>query len=222
MRRVFGVVQNYAWGKFGSSSNVALLHSGGAPAPAPAIVADAAYAELWLGTHPRGHAQVADDTGAGERVTLQSATGKPLPYLFKALSVRTALSIQAHPDKERARQLHADRPADYKDPNHKPELACAVTPFEAMCSFRPLREIAHFLRTEPELRRLIGDAHAVALENAAHGGEVGTHTSNRSSNAGCVYHMVPTSFCSCVDFMWCGSFRLPRNVRRCAPLSVRS
>ncbi len=29
----------------------------------------------------------------------------------------------------------------FKDPNHKPELICALTPFIAMCGFRPFEEI---------------------------------------------------------------------------------
>lgn len=43
------------------------------------------------------------------------------------------------------------------DPFHKPELACAVTPFEAMCSFRPLREINAFVQQHAELRDLLGE-----------------------------------------------------------------
>lgn len=50
-----------------------------------------------------------------------------LPFLLKVLSVQTALSIQAHPDKELARRLHSSRPDMYKDDNHKPEMALAVT-----------------------------------------------------------------------------------------------
>ncbi len=46
------------------------------------------------------------------------------------LSVKKALSIQAHPDLETARRLHAERPDVYKDPNHKPEMAIALTDFE--------------------------------------------------------------------------------------------
>lgn len=59
-----------------------------------------------------------------------------LPFLFKVLSIKTALSIQAHPDKELARRLHALRPDLYKDDNHKPEISIAVTRFEALCSFQ--------------------------------------------------------------------------------------
>lgn len=49
-----------------------------------------------------------------------------LQYLFKVLSVRTALSIQAHPNKALAEKLHVRFPDIYKDPNHKPEIAIAL------------------------------------------------------------------------------------------------
>jgi mannose-6-phosphate isomerase class I len=55
-----------------------------------------------------------------------------IPYLFKILSVNTALSIQAHPDKNLAEMLHSEFPHIYKDDNHKPEMAIAVTQFEAL------------------------------------------------------------------------------------------
>lgn len=45
--------------------------------------------------------------------------GKDLPFLFKILAIRKALSIQAHPDKTLAERLHQERPEIYKDPNHK-------------------------------------------------------------------------------------------------------
>jgi len=49
--------------------------------------------------------------------------------------VAKALSIQAHPDRELAAALHALRPATYRDANHKPEMAIAVTDFHALCGF---------------------------------------------------------------------------------------
>ena len=55
---------------------------------------------------------------------------------FKVLSVGKALSIQAHPDIALAKKLHAERPDVYKDPNHKPEMAIALTKFEGLCGFR--------------------------------------------------------------------------------------
>lgn len=35
-------------------------------------------------------------------------------------------------------------------------MAIAVTPFEALCGFRPLEEIAHHMKVYPELTELIG------------------------------------------------------------------
>jgi mannose-6-phosphate isomerase class I len=50
----------------------------------------------------------------------------------QVLSVAKALSIQAHPDKKLAEALHALRPSVYKDDNHKPEMAIAITEFRAL------------------------------------------------------------------------------------------
>lgn len=83
--------------------------------------------------------------------------GTKLPFLFKVLSVNKALSIQAHPNKKLAEQLHARDPKNYPDDNHKPEMAIAITPFEGLCGFRPLAEIAHFLNTVPSFKQLVGD-----------------------------------------------------------------
>lgn len=80
-----------------------------------------------------------------------------VPFLFKVLSVNKALSIQAHPNKKLAEQLHAKDPKNYPDDNHKPEMAIAITPFEGLCGFRPLGEIAHFLDAVPALRQLVGE-----------------------------------------------------------------
>lgn len=55
--------------------------------------------------------------------------------MWQVLSVAKALSIQAHPDKELAKHLHTSYPQIYKDGNHKPEMALALTPFEALCGF---------------------------------------------------------------------------------------
>jgi mannose-6-phosphate isomerase len=39
--------------------------------------------------------------------------GQKLPFLLKVLSIRKALSIQAHPDKKLAEQLHVKDPKNY-------------------------------------------------------------------------------------------------------------
>ena len=83
-----------------------------------------------------------------------------MPFLSKVLSVDTALSIQAHPDKKLAEILHAKKPDMYKDDNHKPEMAYALGDFVAMCGFRPAEEIAKNLRECVYLRDLIGASSA--------------------------------------------------------------
>mmetsp|Transcript_7566 Transcript_7566/g.18164 ORF Transcript_7566/g.18164 Transcript_7566/m.18164 type:complete len:191 (-) Transcript_7566:170-742(-) len=127
------VAQNYAWGREASRSEVASLvaASGGR------ISEDARYAELWMGTHPSGPS-VVSGTGTSLKdwieehpetlgTKVQNRFGKDLPYLFKVLSVDTALSIQAHPDKQLAAKLHKEKPDIYKDGNHKPEMAIAIS-----------------------------------------------------------------------------------------------
>ena len=90
-----------------------------------------------------------------------------LPFLFKVLSINKALSIQAHPNKKLAEKLHAKDPKNYPDDNHKPEMVIAITPFEGLCGFRPLKEIAHFLSSIPPLRELVGESEAKGLEEIA-------------------------------------------------------
>lgn len=158
-------IQQYAWGKYGRSSEVALLNSSGNP---DFVIDDAMpYAELWMGTHPNGpsvlrssNQQLVDWIHAHPEslgAKAKEKFGLQLPFLFKVLSVNQALSIQAHPDKTLAEQLHHEHPDIYKDPNHKPELAIALTCFEALCGFRPIEEIKYFLEVVPELRTVIGE-----------------------------------------------------------------
>ena len=45
----------------------------------------------------------------------------------------------------------------YADGNHKPEMALALTDFEALCGFAPLGELQHALCTVPELAHCLGD-----------------------------------------------------------------
>lgn len=128
IRPLRGVVKDYAWGIRGNDSRVAryALESDSIADVDPA----APYAELWLGTHPKGPSTLEDGT------PLEEVVGGALPFLFKILSAGKALSIQAHPDKANAQRLHAADPGHYADANHKPELAIALTPFEVRSNAR--------------------------------------------------------------------------------------
>ncbi|KAF5828881.1 RmlC-like cupin domain-containing protein [Dunaliella salina] len=87
----------------------------------------------------------------------------------QVLSVNKALSIQSHPDKQLAEQLHAQHPKLYPDDNHKPEMALAISDgFEALCSFRQPQAIAAQLRkTAPEVVQLLGQGAVEALESSS-------------------------------------------------------
>lgn len=50
------------------------------------------------------------------------------------------------------------------DDNHKPEMAIALTPFEAFCGFRPLSEISKFLKDVPEFQSLLFESSEEALK----------------------------------------------------------
>nr|VZI22762.1 unnamed protein product [Spirometra erinaceieuropaei] len=156
--------KSYDWGKIGSASMVCQLKA--ASSPSFACEPSKPYAELWMGTHPSGPSKFADQSSENLADYINKDTsvlgtesvklfGKTLPFLFKVLSVNKALSIQAHPNKTLAEKLHADHPDVYKDDNHKPELAIALSDFEALLCFRPLEEILVFCRGIPELQGLL-------------------------------------------------------------------
>ena len=149
------VVQAYAWG-----SRTALPELCGTTSPAPHPVA-----EHWFGAHDSGSSLCTDGRGLdariaadpqaelGERVLEQFGGG--LPFLVKLLSAEQALSLQAHPSTERAREGYAaenqrrialDAPErNYRDVNHKPEILVALTEFHALVGFRPVERTVALL-----------------------------------------------------------------------------
>ncbi|CAM9673949.1 unnamed protein product, partial [Phaeothamnion confervicola] len=180
MRRLNCPVQKYAWGKRGRDSKVAQLKSN--DNAAFEVDEEECFAELWMGTHPNGPSRVApepgDDIGSGIFL-VELLEDNPhylgdlihegdLPFLFKVLSINKALSIQAHPDKATAGRIYAARPDLYKDDNHKPEMAVALSSFEGLCGFRPFHEIVYNLHRYPELRSLVSlSAVKAMLDNPA-------------------------------------------------------
>lgn len=145
------------------------------------IQEDKPYAELWMGTHPsnpsrdvttkRSLLDLVQDNQALLSKDICDRFGQKLPFLFKVLSIGKALSIQAHPNKKLAEQLHQNDPKNYPDDNHKPEMTIAITPFDGFCGFRPLAEIAHFLSTVPSLKKLVGESEAEEYISAIKGQE---------------------------------------------------
>lgn len=146
-------IQGYDWG-----SHDALTTLFGIPNPA-----GKPQAELWMGAHPNGCSEVvlAGDVqklstliNSAPAAVLGDATQArfgSLPFLFKVLCAENALSIQVHPSKAQAEAGFAREEAagidikasnrNYKDPNHKPELVFALTPYQAMNGFRAIPAI---------------------------------------------------------------------------------
>jgi len=117
-------------------------------------------AEIWFGTHPKAPSTVITEKGEmpmdkfvqnNQEYLPKNMQENSLPFLLKILAAAEPLSLQVHPDKETAlsgfyKEELANLPLNdpkrcFKDPNHKPELLCALTPFIAMCGFRPYEEI---------------------------------------------------------------------------------
>ncbi|KAJ5729137.1 Mannose-6-phosphate isomerase [Penicillium malachiteum] len=173
-------VNSYDWGKVGETS-AAARYAATTAAPEFLIEAEKPYAELWMGTHPslpskdvetqRTLLDLVQDNQALLSSEISERYAARLPFLFKVLSIRKALSIQAHPNKKLAEQLHARDSKNYPDDNHKPEMTIAITPFEGLCGFRPLAEIVHFLQAIKPLRDLIGENVTSEFETTVQGNE---------------------------------------------------
>lgn len=179
IRLLQNTVQEYAWG-----SHTAIAELTGAPTPS-----ERPQAEMWMGAHPRGPSLVLEgqkkvpltevirrdpDAVLGPRVVKDF--GPSLPFLFKVLAAEKPLSIQAHPDADQARKGYAREneqgidpmapERNYRDPNHKPELICALTAFWAVNGFRPAEQM------DERLARLdVAPGHLLrtALTRGSHG-----------------------------------------------------
>ncbi|RTP24587.1 mannose-6-phosphate isomerase [Enterobacter roggenkampii] len=159
MQKLINSVQNYAWG---SKTALTDLYGIANPNNLP-------MAELWMGAHPKSSSKIEDASGqarslrdvidADKAALLGNKVAQrfgELPFLFKVLCADQPLSIQVHPNKQAseigfAKENAAGIPLDaaernYKDPNHKPELVFALTPFLAMNAFREFSEIISLLQ----------------------------------------------------------------------------
>lgn len=79
-----------------------------------------------MGTHPNGPSVLAEQSSISLKEKIKSNPSElltseiskiyngNLPFLFKVLSVRIALSIQAHPDKKLGKELFEKFPKIYK------------------------------------------------------------------------------------------------------------
>ncbi|MBV7299140.1 mannose-6-phosphate isomerase, class I [Enterovibrio paralichthyis] len=172
------VIQDYAWGSYTSLTELFDMPN---PDNKP-------QAEIWMGAHPNGCSKIAVE---GNETLLSNFIGTDmaailgadtaamfgeLPYLFKVLCAEKALSVQVHPSKAQAEAGFAKEEAagiplsasfrNYKDPNHKPELVFALTPYTAMNGFRDFSEILGFFHqlNISELSALVAELEANQTE----------------------------------------------------------
>jgi len=176
------VIRPYAWG---SRNAIAELQGRPVPAPGP-------EAELWMGAHPSApsgaagstlDAVIAADPDRALGPACVARFGPRLPFLVKVLSADQALSIQLHPSRAQAQAgfraenaLRQRRPAEqhglpdlnYVDDWPKPELLCALTPFEVLAGLRPPRDAAALLRalSVPQLAPLAAELQAASTPDA--------------------------------------------------------
>lgn len=144
-------IQPYAWG---STTAIPQL-LGEQPTGRP-------QAEMWIGAHPiapskvvRGGVELGldDAVAADPPGELGASTAERFgrfPFLLKILAAAAPLSLQAHPSAAGARAGFAaeesggvprDAPdRNYRDDWPKPEIACALTPFQALAGFRPVAD----------------------------------------------------------------------------------
>ncbi len=165
-------IQQYAWGTRDAEAFIPLLLE---QTPDPGRP----YAELWMGAHPSAPSEVllAEGTlslpefiAAYPREVLGTVVRQTFdgdwPFLFKVLSIGAPLSIQTHPNRTQARQLHARDPRHYPDAQHKPEIAIALDHLTALVGFKDFAAIQETLTQYPEIAAFIGAEVANAVQNA--------------------------------------------------------
>jgi mannose-6-phosphate isomerase len=154
---------NYPWGKKGKESLAARLCS--KTNPDFQIDDSKEYAEMWFGTYPelpsyslktgQDLQQILNehkDALIGKKV--YDKFGADLPFLPKILSIAKALPLQIHPDKGLSEKMHKEDPDKFPDPNHKPEIAVALSKFEAFVGFKPHVDIQELMQLEALARFL--------------------------------------------------------------------
>ncbi|HUC23920.1 MAG TPA: mannose-6-phosphate isomerase, class I [Streptosporangiaceae bacterium] len=154
MQRLDNPVRDYSWGSASDIPEFLGRAAEGGP-----------VAELWIGAHPDSPSRVVRDGNSQSLAEVIAARpqaelgpevasrfGSRLPFLLKVISAARPLSLQVHPDKQRAERAYAAQqqapgaPRDYTDDNHKPELICALRDgFAGLCGFRAVPDSRHLL-----------------------------------------------------------------------------
>ncbi|KAG0647430.1 Phosphomannose isomerase [Hyphodiscus hymeniophilus] len=155
---------NYPWGKKGQESLAAKLCE---KTPGTGFELDNGkeYAEMWMGDYPDLPTKSLKTGELLETILTKNKEillgknciekfGTQLPFLPKILSIQKALPLQIHPNKDLASRLHQENPEQFTDDNHKPEIAIALSRFEAFAGWKPLSEVQTLFKLQPLQRFL--------------------------------------------------------------------
>jgi mannose-6-phosphate isomerase len=148
-------VRRYAWGSVDALPRLLGVDPDGHP-----------QAELWLGAHERASSRVRGPDGPTRlfdvvRADPLAQLGEPwaargrMPFLAKVIAIEAPLSLQVHPVAELARRWYAAEEEhgigqhlghrSCPDDVGKVEMVWALSPFRALCGFRPCEETAKWL-----------------------------------------------------------------------------
>lgn len=163
--RLTGRVQESAWGRVGRRSRISSM--------VPGHAEDARLAEFWIGGHHKAPSPL--ELPDGTTLPLDEALRRyphallgdsvarrfngTLPFLLKILSVNGeyGLSIQLHPTKAKAEELHRRAPQHYPDDNHKPEVGVALSPVTLLYGVKGRAALSTLFAALPDVRRFIGE-----------------------------------------------------------------
>jgi mannose-6-phosphate isomerase len=156
--RMANPVQRYAWGSVEAIPRLLGVPPDGEP-----------QAELWLGAHERAASRVQMPGVGEEPVSLLDVVARDplgelgeswsgdgrMPFLAKVIATGTPLSLQVHPDAEKATRWYAEEERRGLDPHldtrtcpddvAKAEMVLALTEFRALCGFRHCAEAVDWL-----------------------------------------------------------------------------
>ena len=165
-------IQNYEWGTKNEQAFIPKMLGIRAEKDVP-------YAELWIGSHPKSPSEIEIN---GHWISLHDAIkhspelilgksvyqkfGPQLPFLLKVLSAAKALSIQLHPNKKQAEELHRKDSKNYPDNNHKPEIAITLDHLQALAGFLLITDIRKNLTLHPEIAAFAGKESVDAVLSA--------------------------------------------------------
>jgi len=132
MNKIFKLsphIKAYDWGSKSKSSWVGKIAQSNVKQDNSVL--SSFYAEAWFGNHINGSSKISIKEEYTDLIDLDYK----LDFLGKVLSISRPLSIQLHPKKEKAIELHKTKPQLFRDDNEKNEIAIAISKLNIAAGF---------------------------------------------------------------------------------------